>query len=199
MYIYTLTYTSTHTDLWSKENTYLEQPKVDFEHKIAYYTQDLAGSTRAWSTIPEFNSVIGYENVRIPIVKSTELDVNLDHLVDFIDFDISIPLQAGESINDITLLLFFEVTLQGRVSAIMDSMAVVQANSYLPGKELYVNGDLLFRQRNPLPARGMYEFDLHLHACGVPCVCVCFGAHMHPYIISQTVVYDVRKTSFTME
>lgn len=95
-------------NFWKKDGVYREQPVHTFERRIAVILEGkTAGSVLAWSTMPNFNSLLPNTQVRMPSVSSTSLDHNLDGVPDQFQLNLTMPLIAGEEIHKATLWMFF--------------------------------------------------------------------------------------------
>jgi len=66
------------------------------------------------------------------------------------------PLAVGESILDASLVCFFNVKLKRRARLDFEALTYATSGSALPGRALWVAGDVLFKQRAPLKAKGGY-------------------------------------------
>lgn len=97
---------------WQKIDSYEEQPDIHFEHDLIVLleTSD-PDETIGWSTMSNFNSFLGGNRVRTPMIKSTETDWNRDGVLDYIDFDIEMPLQDHEIIYGVQLHMLFDFKL----------------------------------------------------------------------------------------
>lgn len=140
-------------DFWKKENTYWEQPEVQFEHKLATIVHTSTGMA-LFSTIPEFNKMSGFSNVRMPRVQSVEDDPNLDGKVDFFNLTVTLSLQSTEEVYGVSALAFFYTKFNGRVKLEMTSLAFVQQHAQVAGSALNAYGDFKFVQMYPLSTRG---------------------------------------------
>lgn len=138
---------------WMKESTYWEQPIIQYEHKLAILVESSSGLL-AFSTIPEFNKMAGFSNVRIPQVQSFSDDPNLDGRMDFFNMSVTLALNDNEDVYGVSALVFFHARLQDRVKLEMTSLAYIHRSSNLPGSSLQANGNLRFNQLYPLSTRG---------------------------------------------
>lgn len=140
---------------WKTEAVYREQPIVDFKHKLV-----MSMDSQDWkkpifySTMPEFNELIGYEHVRMPIITSSKVDHNHDGVTDLFNISITMPVLMEETVHRTAILLFFQLQLQNRVKLQMEGLGVVMKESVLPGSEYHVNGDIVFHQLNPISSKG---------------------------------------------
>lgn len=90
--------------------TYREQPDIHFKHELILVANTAAGGQLGWSTFRPVNSFL-VDNVRIPVITSREEDINRDGLLDSLDMEIKMPLQQGEEIVSVSLILLFDVKL----------------------------------------------------------------------------------------
>mmetsp|Transcript_22406 Transcript_22406/g.36012 ORF Transcript_22406/g.36012 Transcript_22406/m.36012 type:complete len:307 (-) Transcript_22406:74-994(-) len=147
---------------WKKEGTYYEQPIIEYQHKIAMIVECSSGAL-VFSSIPEFNLMAGFSNVRIPQVQSFLDDPNLDGRPDYFNLTITVPLQGTEEVYGVSVLAFFDVELKDRVKLEMSGLSYVSQTSSLPGSRFSMFGDLKFTQLYPLSLRGSrtdYNADL---------------------------------------
>lgn len=140
---------------WKTEGWYREQPTVKFMHKVIMSVEGEDSSTPLYySTMQEYNDMIGYDKVRMPVLTSSTVDSNADGVTDHFHMSITMPLRLNETVHRLSLLLFFHLELKNRVRLEMEGLGVVMKASPLPGAEYHVNGDLRFKQLNPVPSRG---------------------------------------------
>lgn len=136
---------------WKKRETYLEQPEVEFTHKlvVALETQT-PGQPLVFSTVPEVVAVVEPALVRRPRIETATIDYDLDGVADAFNLTLTMPLEAGEEVHRASLALFFELRLRDRIRMRMESLVFVSEQSPLPGAELTMLGDLRLRQLAPL-------------------------------------------------
>ncbi|XP_004209343.2 transmembrane protein 231 isoform X1 [Hydra vulgaris] len=145
---------------WIKEHTYREQPEVHFKHEFVLFLQT-TGKLIGYSTIENLNTVLLGENTRFPIVRSYEVDQNLDGKNDFMKFEVQTPVLDNELIQSIQLLLFFDYRLYTYSNLQMESLAFISFQTCIPGSEFKSNGVLKFVQKYPLPHRGsLTKYDV---------------------------------------
>jgi len=138
---------------WKKEGTYYEQPIVQYQHKLALLIESSAG-VLAFSTVPEFNLVSGFSNVRVPQIQSFSDDPNVDGRTDFFNLTVTVPILDNEKIYGISALIFYDVELKNRMKLKMTAMTQISHSSALPGSKLSVFGDVRFKQLYPLSLKG---------------------------------------------
>ncbi|CAH2324035.1 transmembrane 231 [Pelobates cultripes] len=140
---------------WLKQSTYQEQPNVRFRYEILLIASSSTnGDFVAWSTFPQFNSLVG-DRLRMPQVSAREEDQNSDGKMDQLFFKLELPLQSTENVYSVQLMLTFSYQLYRMSTIIMQSMIFIQHASPIPGAELYINGDLRLQQRGPLEHQGL--------------------------------------------
>lgn len=137
---------------WKKIEFYQEQPIVHFKHQVIVFIQ-LKNDYVTWSTLKNFNQ-LHMANVRLPVIKSREEDVNRDGVLDQLKFQLDMPMTDVEEVLGVTLILIFNYRLRKFVSLDMDCMADVQYSTMIPGASLQFVGDLKFHQREPLIHKG---------------------------------------------
>lgn len=142
---------------WLKESSYREQPDVRFKHEILLIVQgNTPGSFLAYSTFQNFNQLL-QQNLRIPLIKSWEKDVNLDGKYDSLHFNIEVPLADSEAIHSVQLLLIFDYQLHKYVNLQMESIAYIYYSSPLAGAQFSTTGQLRLQQSSPLPHKGIHD------------------------------------------
>jgi len=150
-------------DFWLKQDTYLEQPRVEYQKKLAVilegFKSDASGNKSPirlfYSTVGTANTLL-HDALRVPVLRSIGVDENYDGLMDRLDIDLSMPIEPRESIHSVQLLAFFDYKLRSRAKLAMESVAYVSHSSPLPGRELFAHGELQLRQRWPLQVLGGY-------------------------------------------
>ncbi|XP_076878716.1 transmembrane protein 231 [Brachyhypopomus gauderio] len=141
---------------WLKRSTYEEQPVVRFQYQMLLVgSTGVMGEYVAWSTFPNFNRLLG-NNLRIPAVSVREQDQNQDGKTDRLILQLAVPLKAEEQVYSVQLLLTFSYQLFRMSTVVMQTLALVQHSSSVPGSQLFVSGDLRLHQRTPLPHRGLH-------------------------------------------
>jgi len=136
---------------WIKEWIYREQPQVKFKHQLIVIAEGATpGTYYTWSTLPNFNELYS-SHLRVPEVKSSELDTNADGLTDEITIQVIFPLNNGEMVYRVAVVTAFEYTLSQRVHLDMETVCVVDHSSPLPGTAVYFAGELKLHQEAPLP------------------------------------------------
>jgi len=147
---------------WLKDGKYFEQPKVTYKYK--FITQ-LSGEDANQKPFQLFySSVAGVNalrsNVRVPTVRSREIDKNVDGNIDGLNFEFEMPLKSGEKIKSVSTMIFFEYMLNERVKLMMrESMAYITGSNSLEGTSYYTKGNVKFQQTKPLAVGGSYDCD----------------------------------------
>lgn len=151
--------------MWIQEAEYREQPEIHYKHKLVLFARGGGGGTElVYSTFPNFN-FLAQASLRIPSIKSRELDGNGDGLPDSLTLDLTLPLQEGEDVSACSLVLFFDLQLHDHVRLQMETAALVQYEagggaSSMGGASLVVAGSLKWRQDEPLPYSAMrYDYN----------------------------------------
>ncbi|XP_018116078.1 transmembrane protein 231 [Xenopus laevis] len=140
---------------WLKQSTYEEQPNVRFQYNVLLIAlSSTTGNYLAWSTYPGFNNLVG-DKLRLPQISAREEDKNHDGKMDVLNFQLELPMQPTDTIYGVQLILTFSYQLSRMSTFIMQSMALIQYSSPIPGSQLYINGDLKLQQRQPLNHRGL--------------------------------------------
>ena len=133
---------------WLKENMFFEQPAVTFEKDIVMILTGAGNTLLTWSTRPEFNKY-RLNTVRMPTVKTMEVDNDYDGKMDWLDFEVQVPLLETESVNNVQLAFFLDYQVSAWFPLTMKSLAIVNVQYPLPASSLYVDGQLRFRQNRP--------------------------------------------------
>ncbi|XP_070574056.1 transmembrane protein 231-like [Ptychodera flava] len=142
---------------WMKTSVYREQGEVHFKHQILMILEGATATEyTTWSTYHNYN-MLNQGRLRIPIVKSREIDENRDGKADRLQINIETPMLDTESVYSVHLLLIMEFKLHRFSSLIMESMAYIHYNSPRPGAQFTIDGELRFKQNYPLNHRGRDE------------------------------------------
>lgn len=143
---------------FGKEGSYREQPQVSFLYKVIMVLQAVSSATGQQKEIFVSNldaiNMLRHDTSRMAIIQSHEEDSNLDGIIDWFELDINVPLNPDEQIKSMQTVAFFDYQLQKRVKLEMESMAYISVDSDLPLSGYDTEGDLMFRQTNPLGVRG---------------------------------------------
>jgi hypothetical protein len=143
---------------WKTQETRYEQPYVEYMHKVILQAEGESGEFLLWSTIPEYNSIVGKSRVRYPApISSREIDHDLDGKADQFELTLTLPLKSGEKVHRFSALVFFNYQLQTHVRLDMESSILLQAESALPGSAVNFYGDLRFHQDNAIPSKGVRD------------------------------------------
>jgi len=155
-----IAYSASGPNFWTKAQTYQEQPSALFEHRFVLLLEgsratgaDTEPLSLFFSSSSKMNTALGGEALRIPVVKSREVDNNLDGVFDSLEFSAVMPLAPGEAVLSASLFLFFELRFTKWAKAVVHSAGLLGHASPLPGKGLHVDGALDFGQTKPFPAR----------------------------------------------
>ncbi len=141
---------------WLKTSKYYEQPTVSYKYKFITQLQGTDSNNDPfqifYSSAEPINSL--RDNVRIPTVKTKEVDNNIDGKSDALSFSYSMPLKQGEKVNSVNTILFFDYQLADRVRINMESLAYISHSDSLQGSSYYTKGNLDFVQVAPMPVGG---------------------------------------------
>ena len=137
---------------WMRTATYREQPDIHFRHELVLVADTASGSQVGWSTFTAVNTFL-VDKVRIPAITSREEDTNRDGLLDRLDIQVKMPVQPGEEVVRVSLLLVFHAELTKFSLVTMEGLASVEAGGW-PGSGLEVTADLGIRLTQPLSHRG---------------------------------------------
>ena len=154
-----MAYSASGPSFWSKSKTYLEQPKVKYQYKFVLMLEGTTGAGGAplavfYSPVSNLNGALGGANVRVPVVRSLEVDLEGDGKADRLELSAAVPLAAGEAVTSASLLVLLDVQLTRWAKVSVPGLALFRSGGAQPGSALYMDGDLGFRQTWALPGRG---------------------------------------------
>jgi len=140
---------------WLKENTYRVQPQVSFKHDLILLVEGIIEDTKpiesfsyVYGTYPGYNNF--YKSfVRIPIIKTSEIDTNRDLLNDYMKFEISIPMFKNESVYRTRVAFVYDYQIP-KFPLIMESLGIIDLSSPIAASEVSIDGELQFIQNNLL-------------------------------------------------
>eukprot|EP00802_Teleaulax_amphioxeia_P018714 Tamp_18919.p1 GENE.Tamp_18919~~Tamp_18919.p1 ORF type:complete len:333 (+),score=74.06 Tamp_18919:48-1001(+) len=143
--------------LWVKEASYREQPKVEYTHTCAVKLQGRRASTNTpfelvYNTLPRMNDM-AEEHVRIPTIRVSEEQRNMDKLSDTIKLDLEFPVDQDEGITHVQGIFVFQYELKNRVRLSMETPIMLDYGAGVPGSGLLVEGQMRLKMQNPLPVR----------------------------------------------
>lgn len=175
--------------MWIQERAFREQPDVHFRHELMYQAQ--GASYLTWSTGANYNR-LNQGHVRIPVVKSREVDENGDGLRDRLELELSLPLMDNESVTRFSLVLGLDYHLREFVDLRMQGIVYIDYTGSPNGARLSVDGPLHFRQRDALPhdgSRSIYDVRMRRrHTAGTR------KSPLKHALFSQTPVIDYAST-----
>lgn len=156
---------STTPSFWLKTAAYREQPDVEYEYKVIVQLQgtNAEGLTEMYFSTMESVNSLHERDVRVPLLRSTNLDDNRDGLVDRVYFETLMPLKADERVYAAQVAAFYRVKLKRRARVDFEALAYYSATSSLPGDKCYIAGDYTLRQKWPFRAKGGYTTPYEAH------------------------------------
>eukprot|EP01112_Ceratiomyxa_fruticulosa_P007923 TRINITY_DN2062_c0_g1_i9.p1 TRINITY_DN2062_c0_g1~~TRINITY_DN2062_c0_g1_i9.p1 ORF type:complete len:314 (-),score=40.29 TRINITY_DN2062_c0_g1_i9:266-1207(-) len=135
---------------WFKEGVYREQPMVVFKNQAFIMLEGNNPDDHFfWSTSPKLNQLIG-PKLRIPLIKSSQIDTNNDGIYDLINITATFPLESGEKIYHAKSFFMFDYSIRERVQLRMEGMAYMDYVSSNPGTSLWSMGQLNLKANFPL-------------------------------------------------
>eukprot|EP00049_Salpingoeca_infusionum_P001885 m.51776 g.51776 ORF g.51776 m.51776 type:complete len:299 (-) comp11260_c0_seq4:164-1060(-) len=138
--------------LWVRDAEYTEQAALRFNEAIVVSFHGADGTAMAaWSSIRNVQRSLG-STARSPTVTSRSVDSNLDGVVDYFDFSLTLPLNPAENVHAVSLALGFNFQLVDMVDMTMQSLVFVQAMTPVHSGGVTITGDVKLRQVLPLPA-----------------------------------------------
>ncbi|CAL1536530.1 unnamed protein product [Lymnaea stagnalis] len=139
---------------WLREGTYREQPNIAFKKEfILQLDLQNGGNPVVYSTFQLYNQLL-QSQLRIPIVKAREEDLNGDGKYDRLNLDIEVPMNGEDQVVGAKLLLFFYYKLRKFSQFHMESLGFIEYVSPIPGASLHVFSDLRLRQKQLLGHKG---------------------------------------------
>jgi hypothetical protein len=99
----------------------------------------------------EVNALLPNSVIRMPDVSVAQVDSDYDSINDNIYLNVSTPLRSGETVQSVTLMLFYKASFKDRVKTTMTGMTTIQHSSIYPGSLMTVNADLGVSFLNPIP------------------------------------------------
>ncbi|XP_064641384.1 transmembrane protein 231-like [Lineus longissimus] len=139
---------------WRKTDNYREQIQGRFEHQMLLVLDTgVNGEYVTWSTYQNYNQM-QQAHLRVPLIKSREVDVNGDGNRDLLEMNVEVPLKDTEKVYGVKLMLFFFVHLSTYSQIDIKSMGLINYDASRPGAELRYIGDLKFKQKEPVMVRG---------------------------------------------
>lgn len=147
--------------MWLFERCYRQQPDVLFQHQLLLTTKGSTDFSQIfWSTSENFNQMI-QNQLRVASLTAYEGDTNRDGKKDFLELEVELPLAVTDSVQSLSLLLLLDYRLDEFSTVAMQSAAYFDYTASAGMNELFVEGDLLLRQRDPLPWSGRHDlYDL---------------------------------------
>jgi len=136
---------------WLTENTFSEQPSVQFKHQMIIMLEgNTPGTDIAWSTYDQLNTMLGAK-YRVAEIQARSEDGNRDGKMDDLYVTARFPLKAGEQVNHARFIMFFDTQLRDKVPLQMESAAFFAYSSAVAGSSFHLWGELALRQRSLLP------------------------------------------------
>ncbi|CAD5221131.1 unnamed protein product [Bursaphelenchus okinawaensis] len=147
--------------MWKKTNTYIELPEVKFDSNCYFIvTQDNGDpfDYYFWSPFDELNQ-LQHDRLMAPIVSVTENDVDDNGVTDYATIEIKFKYPEEKfEVKSLHWMLFYKFTLNRR--SIIQANGVIFDEIHRPTNlaSYFVQSDLVFDQRKPLPSYGNYHF-----------------------------------------
>ncbi|KAI8900466.1 transmembrane protein [Globomyces pollinis-pini] len=135
---------------WLKLNSFREQPSVVLSN--SFITSLQGYSTIDQSAIDLFycsnTDITLHQNqlVRVPTIKTWDIDNNADGIVDEFWINMSIPVLPTESIHNFQIAIGLSITLNSRVRMKSEGMIYLQHTSPLNGAGITTTGTLNIKQ-----------------------------------------------------
>ena len=110
------------TRLWSVAVVRFEQPSITYLSSLLIQVQGLKGVytgyrapfTATWSTSPAANDLMGNDNLRGMVVRSSFQDTNYDGKGDIFKVNVNVPLNLDETVNSVTVVAYMNAVLSVR-------------------------------------------------------------------------------------
>lgn len=144
---------------WSSALIYKEQPIVLYNNELVVTTlassQSISNSQLSNSLSSGLFSTIGWlndlhsSNLEIVDIQSTIIDSNADLKPDLYVFNFTL-YKSPISLKNLKIFIQFEYILRERVNLDMMGLVFVDINLPNGASEIFIDGDLRLKQRNPL-------------------------------------------------
>jgi len=136
---------------WVKEGSYHEQPLVSFAHEaVVLLAGESPSDAVGWSSKAGLDGLLPGK-VRVPIVRSTALDSNLDGVPDSWKLELEMPSgNISKGYRHLTLLTVYTVELRYRVLEKIGALAALDVSAPFPATGVWARGQLRLRQTGPL-------------------------------------------------
>ena len=148
-----LAYYASGGSFWLKESSYNEQARIKNKAKLMLLLEgeDSSGypTNIFFSTMGSVNELMS-QNLRVPQIKSREVDENRDGRIDRIELSIVMPLLEEEKIYSASIVNFLHFQLNDKTMIDMESLVYASESSGIQGSSWYVEGNVNFEQRSPL-------------------------------------------------
>jgi hypothetical protein len=110
------------TRLWLVAVVRYEQLTLAYQSSLLVQVQGLKGVytgyrapfTATWSTSPAANDLVGSNNLRGMVVRSSFQDTNYDSVGDIFKVTVSVPLNEDETVHSATVVAYFNAALSVR-------------------------------------------------------------------------------------
>jgi len=137
-------------NVWVKESSYREQPRVTFANDLLFV---LSGRTTAeavgWSTRQELRALLPSEIV-VPAVRASALDVNHDSVPDELRLTLEIPLATVTSgFQRLLLLAAYRYELHEKVAEHIGGLVTVDVSTPYLATGVWLRGRARLRQHLP--------------------------------------------------
>ncbi|DBA04946.1 TPA: LOW QUALITY PROTEIN: hypothetical protein N0F65_006948 [Lagenidium giganteum] len=145
------------TDFWTRTNTYLEHPRVHLTYDVLFLLEGRTTTdalspmplTIVHTTFPPHVQRLLDGKLRAGQISMSADDSDQDGRPEALHVQASVPLAAGEEVFQVFALVLLNYTANSYIKVEMDAAAIVTFSSPLPGKSLFVDGDLKLNQRTP--------------------------------------------------
>ena len=144
--------------VWIKTDTFNEQPMVKFKHSFMVVVEKIRPTTEPlfYSTFSHLNQAFDGNNIRIPIIRSYEMDTDRDGINENLHLEMSIPTKIDEEVIGVKLLLFFEYKLSN-IRLEFESLLFIDCLSSFSSSQFSFYGEIKLDQKELLPPRGFRE------------------------------------------
>ncbi|GMH33257.1 hypothetical protein BSKO_01091 [Bryopsis sp. KO-2023] len=140
---------------WTKTVFEVERPKVAFTYDALLVLEGSSpGEEKVWSSFPELNDLVGGKAASVNVQVANE-DHNFDGVHDSVVF--KAQCFGVGNVHSVKLLMQFRYQIEGAVDLRMYSLGYVHHSAAVPGASLHVDGELHFRQKQPLMKTGRYR------------------------------------------
>jgi hypothetical protein len=137
----------------------MEQPRVSFRYVAVAQLGGLSARgplSLYYCSAPVINQLFA-DQVRFPVLQSSELDTNNDGKADRLEISLQMPLNSDEDIYTATVFVYHDVLFNGKTKLLIDSGSYLQYSYSVPMASLTADGPINFKQTVSLGVKGGFK------------------------------------------